>query len=276
MDYIKVSFELKPLLPAREILYAELGELPFESFEETENGLDAYIPAPDFKEDLLDKLIIKGLPNQEVVIKKETIEQQNWNAVWESNFEPIIVNEKCVIRAPFHEKAKVEYDIIISPQMSFGTGHHETTFLISNELFNMELKNKSLLDMGCGTGVLAIIASKLGATPIEAIDIEEWAYENTKDNNSLNHIDKMTVLHGDAGLLKNKYFDVILANINRNILLNDMATYSTCLNKTGKILFSGFYETDVPSIKKAAEDNGLIFVKIEVKNNWAMALFTKK
>lgn len=275
MDYIKVSFELKPLLPAREILYAELGELPFESFEETEKGLEAYIPSPDFKDDLIENLMIEGLPNQLVKIEKETIKQQNWNAVWESNFEPIIVNEKCIIRAPFHEKSAVDYDIIISPQMSFGTGHHETTFLISNELFNMDIKDKSLLDMGCGTGVLAIIGSKLGARPIEAIDIEEWAYENTKDNNNLNDVNDMIVLHGDAELLKNKHFDVILANINRNILLNDMATYSACLNKNGKILFSGFYETDVPVIQKAAEENGLIFEKIEVKNNWAMALFTK-
>lgn len=275
MDYIKVSFELEPVLPAREILYAELGELPFESFEETENGLEAYIPAPDFKGEMLENLIIDSLPNQNIDIKTETIEQQNWNAVWESNFEPIIVNEQCVIRAPFHEKSNVQYDILISPQMSFGTGHHETTFLISNELFNLDLKNKSLLDMGCGTGVLAIIAYKLGATPIEAIDIEEWAFENTLDNNKLNEVNDMAVFHGDASLLKGKKFDIILANINRNILLNDMSIYSKCLNAGGKILFSGFYETDVPSIKASAVENGLIFEKIEVKNNWTMALFTK-
>lgn len=275
MDYIKVSFELEPVLPAREILYAELGELPFESFEETENGLEAYIPAPDFKGEMLENLIIDSLPNQNVDFKTETIEQQNWNAVWESNFEPIIVNEQCVIRAPFHEKSNVQYDILISPQMSFGTGHHETTFLISNELFNLDLKNKSLLDMGCGTGVLAIIAYKLGATPIEAIDIEEWAFENTLDNNKLNEVNDMAVFHGDASLLKGKKFDIILANINRNILLNDMSIYSKCLNAGGKILFSGFYETDVPSIKASAIENGLIFEKIEVKNNWTMALFTK-
>jgi len=275
MDYIKVSFELEPLLPAREILYAELGEMPFESFEETEKGLEAYIPAPDFKEDMLEELIIKTLPNQQVNISKENIAQQNWNAVWESNFEEIVVNENCVIRAPFHHPAKVKYDIVISPQMSFGTGHHETTFLIANELFHLDLKNKSLLDMGCGTGVLAIIAHKLGANPIEAIDIEEWAYENTKDNNKLNNIDDMVVLHGDAELLKGKSFDIILANINRNILLNDMATYTGSLNKGGTILFSGFYETDIPSIKESAEKNGLTFVKYEVKNNWTMAKFQK-
>ncbi|MCT4582077.1 MAG: 50S ribosomal protein L11 methyltransferase [Flavobacteriales bacterium] len=275
MDYIKVSFELAPVLPAREILYAELGELPFESFEETDNGIEAYIPAPSFKEEMLKDLMIERLPNQGVKIATETIEQQNWNAVWESNFEPIVVNDRCVIRAPFHEKTAVDYEVIISPQMSFGTGHHETTFLISNELFHLNLKNKSLLDMGCGTGVLAIIGHLLGAHPIEAIDIEEWAYENTKENNTLNKVEGMTVLHGDAALLENKNFDVILANINRNILLNDMTTYANCLNKGGKILFSGFYETDVPTIKASAEENGLIFEKIEVKNNWAMALFTK-
>ncbi len=276
MNYIKISFELDPILPAREILYAELGELPFESFEETSNGLDAYIQAPDFSEEMLSDLIIKSIPNQRIVTKTEVIEQQNWNAVWESNFEPIIVNEKCVIRAPFHTSTDVEYDIIISPQMSFGTGHHETTFLISNELFKIDLKNKSVLDMGCGTGVLAIIANKLGANPIEAIDIEEWAYENTLDNNKLNKVEEMLVSHGDARLLSNKSFDVILANINRNILLNDMNTYSKCLNNGGLILFSGFYETDIPQIKEAAEQSGLVFVKKEVKNNWTMAQFKKQ
>jgi len=275
MDYIKVSFQLEPILPAREILYAELGELPFESFEETSKGLEAYIQAPDYKEDMIQNLMIFSLPNQSVEIETEVIEQQNWNAVWESNFEQIIVNDKCIIRAPFHETSDIEFDIIISPQMSFGTGHHETTFLISNELFELDLENKSLLDMGCGTGVLAIIAKKLGANPIEAIDIEEWAYENTMDNNILNNIKGMTVLHGDAALLEGKKFDIILANINRNILLNDMSTYVSSLNEGGLILFSGFYETDVPSIQEAAEENGLIFVKKEVKNNWTMAQFKK-
>ncbi len=276
MDYIKVSFELSPLLPAREILYAELGELPFESFQESKNGLEAFIPKSSFSDELLKGLIVSSLPSQEIGITTEVIEQQNWNAVWESNFEPIVVNDFCVIRAPFHEVPKVKHDIIISPQMSFGTGHHETTFLISNELFKLDLVGKSLLDMGCGTGVLAIIASRLGANPIEAVDIEEWAYENTLDNNKLNGVDDMTVLHGDAKLLDGKQFDVILANINRNILLNDMKTYSNCLNKGGYILFSGFYETDIPSIKEAAERNGLVFVKNEVKNNWTMAQFIKK
>ena len=276
MDYIKVSFELNPVLPAREILYAELGELPFESFEEIENGLEAYIPSPDFKAEMLEDLIILTLPNQKVDVKIETIEQQNWNAVWESNFEEIIVNEKCIIRAPFHKASTVEFDIVISPQMSFGTGHHETTFLISNELFALDLKGKSLLDMGCGTGVLAIIAHKLGAVDIEAIDIEEWAYENTKDNNKLNNVEGMTVLHGDASLLNGKKFNVILANINRNILINDMETYSNSLSNGGIILFSGFYDTDLPQIKESAEANGLVFVKNEVKNNWTMAQFQKK
>lgn len=276
MDYIKVSFELDPVLPAREILYAELGELPFESFEEIESGLEAYIPFPDFKKEMLEDLIIFTLPNQKADLKVETIEQQNWNAVWESNFEEIIVNDKCVIRAPFHKASEVEYDIVISPQMSFGTGHHETTFLISNELFDLDLNGKTLLDMGCGTGVLAIIADKLGAVNIEAIDIEEWAYENTKDNNKLNNVQGMTVLHGDARLLEGKLFDVILANINRNILINDMTTYSKSLNTNGIILFSGFYETDLPQIKESAEANGLVFVKNEVKNNWTMAQFQKK
>ena len=276
MNYIKVSFQLAPILPAREILYVELGDLPFESFEETAYGLDAYIQAPDFKPEMIEGLIIEGLPDQSVKIAVEEIEQQNWNAVWESNFEPIVVNDKCVIRAPFHEAPTVPFDIIISPQMSFGTGHHETTFLISNELFELPLNNKSVLDMGCGTGVLAIIAHKLGANPVEAIDIEEWAYENTLDNNKLNKVEGMTVLHGDAALLEGKKFEVILANINRNILLNDMATYAACLTEGGLILFSGFYETDVPSIREAAEENGLVFVKKEVKNNWTMAQFKKQ
>lgn len=276
MNYTKVSFELNPVLPAREILYVELGNLEFESFEETSKGLDAYIPSKYFDKKILDKLIVLDIPNQKINIKTETIEQQNWNAVWESNFPLIHINNKCTIRAPFHNSTNVQYDVIISPQMSFGTGHHETTYLMANELFKIDIKDKTLLDMGCGTGVLAIISSKLGACKIEAIDIEEWAYRNTKENTKLNDISDIKVLKGDSSLLHNKKYDIILANINRNILLKDMKTYSNSLNINGKILFSGFYETDVPVIKEEAEENGLVFEKTETKNNWAMSVFNKK
>lgn len=275
MDYMKVAFVLEPLLPAREILYADLEILGFESMVDTENGVDAFIPSDSFFETTLENLMVRNLPDQSVEYSLELIEQQNWNANWESQFQPILINEKCLIRAPFHEPSKVEYDIIISPKMSFGTGHHETTFLMSQELFELDLGGKTLMDMGCGTGVLAIIAAKLGAKSVEGIDIEEWAYENSIENAALNDQSEIKFYHGDASLLKGKKFDVILANINRNILLNDMEIYGDSLKDKGYLFLSGFYTTDIDSIVAEGKKNGLNFVHSKNKNGWAMLQLMK-
>ncbi len=275
MNYIKVNITLEPLQPAREVLYADLDIIGFESIVDTETGVEAYMPKDQFFEIALEDMMVKDMPDQKVDIVIETIEKQNWNATWESHFEIIDINDKCSIRAPFHDSTNKEYDIVISPQMSFGTGHHETTFLMSKHLFLDDLKGKTLLDMGCGTAVLAIIAHKLGAKDIVAIDIEDWAYQNSIDNCKLNQIDDIIIELGDARLLDNRKFDVILANINRNILLQDLQTYTNCLTPYGQIFLSGFYDTDVDLLKEAATNCGLTFVLSESKNNWTLLHFKR-
>lgn len=275
MDYIKVEFILDPLMPAREILYADLEILGFESIIDTAEGAEAYMPSSDFSENILENLMVRDIPDQKVEYKIENIEQQNWNANWESQFHPIQINENCVIRAPFHDASNVEYDILITPKMSFGTGHHETTFLMSQELFEHDLKGKSLMDMGCGTGVLAILAKKLGAGNVEGVDIEEWAYENSIENARDNGVESIKFFHGDAKLLEGKKFDIILANINRNILLNDMRQYAESLVDGGQLFLSGFYQTDIDTLVEEGKKNGLKFVHSRNKNGWAMVQLTK-
>jgi ribosomal protein L11 methyltransferase len=275
MEYIEVYFKLEPLLPAREILYAELGDKGFDAFEDEVDGVKAFIKQEQFTESLLKDLRISGIEGQKVEVCITTIANQNWNALWESNFDPIVINSNCTIRAPFHAVPKVGCDLIISPQMSFGTGHHETTFLMSKELFSLDLKSVDLLDMGSGTGVLAILAEKLGAKNIKAIDIEEGAYINTIDNCKLNNTKNIIVEKGDSKLLDDSLFQVILANINKNILLQDISVYSNSLKIGGKLLLSGFFTTDVDELRNVASDNGLKFVKMEEKNNWAMLMLEK-
>ena len=275
MGYIEVCYRLEPLLPAREILYAELGDKGFEAFEDTRDGVKAYIKKEQFSKSLLKDLSINEIEGQKVEVDIKTIANQNWNVVWESNFNPIVINPNCVIRAPFHPAPDVAYDLIISPQMSFGTGHHETTFLMSKELFSLDLKSIDLLDMGSGTGVLGILAEKLGAKYIKAIDIEEGAFLNTIDNCKLNNTKNIIVEKGDSKLLDDSLFQVILANINKNILLQDMSVYSNCLKPGGKLLLSGFFTTDIDELKNAAANNGLKFVKTTEKNNWAMLMLEK-
>ena len=275
MGYIEVCYKLEPLLPAREILYAELGDRGFEAFEDTQDGVRAYIKKEQFSKSLLKDLSINRIQGQKIEFDIITIANQNWNAVWESNFNPIVINSNCIIRAPFHPVPALEYDIIISPQMSFGTGHHETTFLMSKELFSLDLKSVDLLDMGSGTGVLGILAEKLGAKYVKAIDIEEGAFLNTIDNCKLNNTKNIIVEKGDSKLLVDSLFDVILANINKNILLQDISVYSNCLKLGGKLLLSGFFTTDIDELRKAASNNGLKFVKTNEKNNWAMIMLEK-
>ena len=275
MNYHKLKFTLDPLLPAREILYADLDQLNFESIVDTADGVEAYIQEGQLNLDDLNVLMIHNLPGLKAEFSHEIIEQQNWNALWESQFEPITINENCIIRAPFHEAPDVEYDIIISPKMSFGTGHHETTFLISERLFNLDLEGVSVMDMGCGTGVLAIIAKKLGAGYTEGIDIENWAYQNSVENALMNNILNIIFIEGDARLLGERKFDLFIANINRNILSEDMPKYADSMNDGGTLLLSGFYNTDVEVLKQRGEECGLKFVNSTSKNNWALIQLEK-
>jgi len=271
MNYVEVSFLLDPILPAREVLMAELAELGFESFVESEEGLTAYIQHPDWNEGLLEGLMTSSIPDLKISWEVKTIEATNWNAEWEKSFDPISVDGACLIRAPFHEiQGDYKFVITIEPKMSFGTGHHATTHLIISEMLQMEWEGLDVLDMGSGTAVLAILAEKKGARDIDAIDIDEWAFENAEENASRNDCSKIRCLLGGAELLGDKKYDIILANINRNILLRDMNLYRAVLKDGGKILFSGFYEQDVVELEKVATPLGLKIQNKRLMNEWCM------
>lgn len=266
--YLGYYFTVEPKEPGTEILIAQLGETAFESFVETEEGVAAYVQRDLWNDGILNN--IQVLQSDEFAIKyyAEEIEQVNWNEEWEKNFEPIEVDNTCRVRAPFHEKKEVQYDIVIEPKMSFGTGHHETTFMMIQHLLEADLQGKKTLDMGCGTAILAILAEMKGAQPIDAIDIDNWCYLNSVENAARNNCRHISVYEGDASLLKGKNYDVIIANINRNILLNDMQQYIDCLTKDGILLLSGFYEEDVTAIDASCTAKGLTFAKKLSRNNW--------
>ncbi|SDH01988.1 50S ribosomal protein L11 methyltransferase [Psychroflexus sediminis] len=273
MIYIEYKFTIHPLQPGRDILLAELGELPFESFEDYSNGLLAYIDESEDKADLLEDIHILKSEEFKVSYEKTKIEQVNWNEEWEKNFHPIHIDTRCTIRAPFHPKTDSEIDIIIEPKMSFGTGHHATTYQISELLLEENCEEKRVLDMGCGTGVLGILADIRGAKSVDYIDIDPWCVENTEENLERNSC-KGNVILGGAEKIEKEY-DLILANINRNILLADMVSYASHLVSGGVIYFSGFYEEDLKLIQEEALKNGLAFIKNQVKENWVAAKFTK-
>ena len=271
--YIGCYFKVKPLQPAVEILIAELGLAGFESFVETEEGLTAYIKKQDWNPSILDDIQILNSNEFSISYTIEEIEQVNWNQEWEKNFNPIIVDDLCTIRAPFHEKPNTTFDIVIEPKMSFGTGHHETTHMMIQHILNNDFKDKSVLDMGCGTGVLAILSELKGAKPIDAIDVDNWCYLNSLENVERNCCNHISVYEGDAGLLGNKKYDIIIANINRNILLNDIKTYASCLNKNGMLFLSGFYKEDISVIEDACNRNMLKLDEKLERNNWVSLKF---
>lgn len=274
MKYFEVTFSVNPCNEtATDILSALTAEIGFESFVECEGGMQAYIQQSLFDEEALKNIIADfPIPDTEITYTITEPEDKDWNEEWEKNFfQPIVIEDRCVIHSTFHKDyPKAEYDIVINPQMAFGTGHHETTSSILGELLDADLKGKSVLDMGCGTSILAIFASMRGADPVTAIDIDDWCVNNSRDNIALNNINNITVELGDASLLEGrKPFDVIIANINRNILLNDMAAYTACMYKGSEIYMSGFYVQDIDAIRSKGESLGLKFVHYREKNNWA-------
>ena len=279
MNYLEYTFSFnKNKEIARDILTSELAEIGFESFTQEKEYLKAYIPQKNFDKIQFDnKLINFPLPQIDIKYTYSIIEETDWNHEWEKHyFRPIEIEDQCIIRSSFHQIDKqARYEIIIDPKMAFGTGHHETTHLMLAELLEMPLEKKSLLDMGCGTAVLAILAAMRGATPITAIDIDPWAYENAKENIQLNNKPDIKIYLGGADLIKEKTFDCILANINRNILLNDMPVYAKALNKGGTLLISGFYTNDIPILKEKAQNEKLSFCYYKTRNDWALVKFTK-
>ncbi len=276
MNYYACSFTNPDNENLKDMFMELLGEIGFDSFMDTDEGFDAYCQEPLLNdEELNDIMQMEQFANVKL-LKKELIPDQDWNATWEASYEPVIINEFCRIRAPFHKvEGSYKYDLIIEPKMSFGTAHHETTSQIIELMLQSDFTGQNLLDMGSGTGVLAILAKKLGSAMTVAIDNDEWAYRNALDNIRLNDENEIIVELGDASSLNDRQFDVILANINRNILLRDMKEYVKCLVDGGKIFFSGFYEEDLVLITKEAERLGLTYSNHVTKNNWTAAVFVK-
>lgn len=282
MNYTEVTFTIEPYSEAiSDALMAELGNIGYDGFSYTDTGFMAYIPSKDFRPENIWALeaLQYFSENHQISTTTQEIIDQDWNKVWEENFTPIVVDNKIQVRAGFHEPIPgIAYEIIIEPKMSFGTGHHSTTALMLRTILeNAEhIKGKRVLDMGCGTGILSIMAAKAGAKTITGIDIDEWAYNNAMENIQNNQLSNITIKIGDASLLTNELpFDVILANINRNILLHDMAHYVNKLQSQGYLIMSGFYLQDLPMIREKASSLGLIFVSYHEDKQWVAANFYK-
>ena len=273
--YIAYEFSVTPKNPATEILIAELGHVGFESFVENDTGVTAYIQKQEWNSNILDDLYILGSAEFKIKYSHYEVIQTNWNKEWEKNFNPIQVDGQVSVRAPFHENPSLKYDIVIEPKMSFGTGHHETTHMMIQHLLALDLENKKVLDMGCGTGILAIFSEMKGAQPTEAIDIDSWCYQNSIENVQRNGCKHITVLEGDSSLLKGEKYDVIIANINRNILLSDMKIYTDCLHQEGILLLSGFYKDDIAIIESEVVKHGLVFDKMIQRNRWVALKYNK-
>ncbi|HNS29531.1 MAG TPA: 50S ribosomal protein L11 methyltransferase [Tenuifilaceae bacterium] len=278
MNYYKVKFTITPYSQQNaEILVALLADMQFDSFEDFNQGIFAYIPEQFYNSHGISTLI-----NEEIFLgisidfQAELIENQNWNKKWESNFVPVCVENLCRIRAPFHgTESGFALEITIEPKMSFGTGHHQTTWLMVRELFNLEVQGKAILDMGCGTGVLGIVAEKLGAAHVVAIDNDQWAFDNAQENALKNGCSSIDTLLGDASLLKDKYFDIILANINLNTLVNDMPIYNNSLSEKGILIVSGILKSDVMQLNRVAESISLKPFVQRHRDDWALVGYEK-
>lgn len=277
MDYIELKCPLAASEDLQEIRVAQLAEVGFESFVEEADHLLAYIPSDQFTVEVLHAVptLKEALESKEVFWK--TIADQNWNSVWESNYPPVNIDNRCYIRAPFHEASGFEYDILIKPKMAFGTAHHETTALMIRALLDMDVSGLQMLDMGCGTSVLAILAAKKGAASVHAIDNDQWAYNNSVENVALNELNQVDVRKGDAdSLITIPTYHIILANINKNILLRDMEVYTKALKQGGQIFFSGFYDSDLEDITDHASTLQLNYQNHQTLNKWTCAKFVKQ
>lgn len=279
MRYNQVLFTCEPYSElATDILAAQLAEIGFESFLQGDEGLEAYIPLSLYNPDEIQKVVDDFPLEVRITFCASVMEEKNWNEEWEKNyFKPITIGEQCCIHSSFHHpEGSFRYRILIDPKMAFGTGHHQTTGLILREILDMELNRKPVLDMGCGTGVLAILAAMKGAEPVTAIDIEEWAYNNAVENVELNGTAHVRVRNGGAELLGEESYEVIFANINRNILLRDLPCYTAVLERGGVLIMSGFYLDDLPRIREKADELGLLFTHFREMDQWVAATFVKE
>lgn len=277
MEYVCVSFKVNPTEPGSEILASALSEESFESFVHNDYGFEAFIQEPLFDDTVLQQLSAQ-FPEIKFTHSVQKIKKQNWNETWEKSFSPVLIKNYCSIRAPFHAAATPPLlDIIIEPKMSFGTGHHQTTWLMTKAIFENDIKNKSVLDVGCGTGILSIVAKKLGAKKVVGFDIDEWSIENSRENRKVNGFSKTDIdfYQGTIHSIDNQLFDYVLANINKNILLNEMKNYYDVLNMGGQLFLSGFFELDTPDLITAAKNIGLHLKNQETKGEWATLTFVK-
>jgi ribosomal protein L11 methyltransferase len=276
MDYIEIEVCVSPRQPGADLLVSELADAGFESFVDTNEGFMAYIPKADFSDDLLTVFQSLNTDIGQVSYTQKLIPSQNWNASWESSYQPIQIGERLCIRAPFHQAAaNVEIDLVIQPQQSFGTGHHATTRLMAQKLLTLPLSARYILDMGCGTGVLAILASSLGASNVLGIDIEEHAVENARENAARNQQTELQFETGTETNIGERTFDCILANINKNVLIQAMPIYVNALRDKGELLLSGFFITDTEDISRVVTKLGLKPHSILNEGDWALLHFTK-
>ena len=273
--FVCYDFKVDPLYPGCEILIAQLSQLGFDSFQENNDGISAYIDSSVLSTVKVQDIQILNSTEFNISFESNNVKKQNWNIKWESNFEPIYVDKICCVRAPFHKKSNFKYDLVIEPKMSFGTGHHETTSMMISFILANSFSNSSVCDIGSGTGVLAILAEKRGANRIDAIDIDNWCYLNSIENIERNNSKNVNVYEGEVHKLMQFTYDNIFANINLNVLLVDIPIYSTMLNTGGLLYLSGFYKKDIKSIEKVAEISNLSLVDSKVKNQWVALKFAK-
>lgn len=276
MSYTELEFLIAPVDPWRDVLIAELGELGYDSFEETEGGMRAYIPSAHYERAALNGLRTMRDPHVKVSMTVREVKNENWNAAWEKSFEPVRVGNEVIIRADFHPaETGYRHDLVITPRMAFGTGHHATTHMMVGALLAMDLEGSNVCDMGCGTGVLAILAERMGASHVRAVDYDQQAVDNAMDNVSGNHCKGITVEKGDVTSLGPGSCDVILANIERNTLLRGMASLSMALRPGGKLLLSGFLRPDVLAMRDGARKHGLEAVDTLYRGEWALLVCRK-
>ena len=274
-DYIEIKITCDA--DFSDILQAELGEIEFNSFVDSENGFDAYVLDQDFVEATFKDLISRYQQMTPISYQSSKLERKNWNEEWEKNYDPIIVGDQCIVKASYHETETYPYEIIVNPKMSFGTGHHETTYLILERLLSLDLEGKTVLDAGCGTGILSIMANKRGASNVKAYDIDPWCEENSKENIEVNNCHNIEVQTGTISSLEYKdNLDVVLANINKNVLLGDIPSFSKLLKTDGKLILSGFYEADIADLDQKCLENGLKRQDYSTKNNWASVSYLRK
>ena len=275
MDYIEIQFVLKERVPIIDVFIQEIADLGFDAFHENLNILSSFIPSINYNEKKLQE-IIDNYSSFFISFKAIDHPFKNWNKKWESSFNPILINENCQIRASFHQPSDKKYDIIINPEMSFGTGHHETTRLMAKDLFKHDLKNKTVLDFGSGTAILSILSEKLGAKEVDAVEIDKNANQNANQNLATNNCKVIKIIDGDGASIPNKKYDYLLVNINKNTITQEFTNFLEAMKKNSTVLFSGFFESDIDYIKDLSIKSGLKILYSDLENQWALLVMTIK